>query len=108
MYEDADNTQQALEGAQLEAVFCKVSKFAESRDIADSINEKKLVVVNLENAPQDIERRVVDFLSGVAYANSATLSKIAASTFVVTPYFVETLNEMRGALGGASFDNLSF
>ena len=96
----------ALNSAQLDAVFSKIDQFSAARDVADSINEKKLVVVNLEDATKETARRIVDFLSGVAYANSATLSRIASSTFVVTPYFVETVDEMRGALDISSFDGV--
>ena len=98
---------QAMRSAQLDAVFSKLEQFAAARDVADSINEKKLVVVNLEDAQKETARRIVDFLTGVAYANSATLSRIAASTFVVTPYFVETVDEMRGALDISSFDGVA-
>ena len=46
------------------------------------------VVLNLENTNKDVSRRIIDFLSGVAYANSGQIKKVATSTFIITPYNV--------------------
>ena len=34
-------------------------------------------------------RRIVDFLSGVAYANNGKIKRIATNTFIITPYNVD-------------------
>ena len=34
-------------------------------------------------------RRLVDFLSGVAYAGEGKIKKVAANTYIITPYHVE-------------------
>ena len=67
----------------------KPERFEEASDIADSLNAKKTVVLNLESASKEVARRLVDFLSGVAYANQGNVKKIANSTFIVTPYNVD-------------------
>ena len=74
---------------QLQVVLVKPERFEEASDIADSLNAKKTVVLNLESASKEVARRLVDFLSGVAYANQGNVQKIANSTFLITPYNVD-------------------
>ena len=45
--------------------------------------------MNLESTNKEISRRLVDFLSGVAYANGGQIKKVANSTFIITPYNVD-------------------
>ena len=74
---------------QLQVVLVKPESFADASDIADSLNAKKTVVLNLEAASKEVSRRLVDFLSGVAYANQGNVQKIANSTFLITPFNVD-------------------
>ena len=74
---------------QLQVVLVKPERFEEASDIADSLNDKKTVVLNLESANKEVARRLVDFLSGVAYANQGNVQKIASSTFLITPCNVD-------------------
>ncbi len=52
------------------------------------VDEKNTVVVNLENADKEVYRRVVDFLSGVAYASRGKIKNVAKRTYIITPYNV--------------------
>ena len=52
------------------------------------------VVLNLENTNKDISRRILDFVSGVAYAQDGKIKKVAVSTFIVTPYNVDILGDL--------------
>ena len=74
---------------QLQVVLVKPEHFDNVREIADHLNEKKTVVLNLESTNKETSRRLVDFLCGVAYANGGKIQKIAASTFIITPYNVD-------------------
>jgi len=47
------------------------------------------VVLNLENTNKDMARRIIDFLSGVAYANRGKIKKVATSTFIIIPNNVD-------------------
>lgn len=75
--------------SSLQVVLVKPEKFDDASGIADSLNAKKTVVLNLEATSKEVSRRLVDFLSGVAYANNGQLKKIANSTFIITPYNVD-------------------
>jgi len=79
----------AAAGSPLQVVLVKPEKFDDASGIADSLNAKKTVVLNLEATSKEVSRRLVDFLSGVAYANNGQIKKIANSTFIITPYNVD-------------------
>lgn len=79
----------AVPSSQLQVVLVKPEKFDDASGIADSLNAKKTVVLNLEATSKEVSRRLVDFLSGVAYANNGQIKKIANSTFIITPYNVD-------------------
>ena len=65
------------------------------------------VVLNVETLDRDLARRMLDVLSGAAYALDARISKIASATYMVLPYNVEfegdLMNELtsRGILHGS-------
>ena len=76
--------------AQLQVVLFKPVSFGEeTRAIADELLKRHTVVLNLEKTEKDVSRRVVDFLSGVAYANNGKIKRIATKTFIITPYNVD-------------------
>ena len=80
---------------QLKVVLVKPSKYDEDATaIADHLLEKRTVVVNMENTDPDTARRLLDFLSGVAYANEGKIKKVAISTYIITPYNVDILGDL--------------
>ncbi|MCH5189394.1 MAG: cell division protein SepF [Oscillospiraceae bacterium] len=80
--------------AQLQVVLSKPEKFDEVSGIADNLNEKRTVVLNLESVNKETARRLIDFLSGVAYANNGQLKRVANSTFIITPYNVDVMGDL--------------
>ena len=79
---------------QLQVVLVKPERFENASEIADHLREKRTVVLNLEQTDKNIARRLIDFLSGVAYANEGTIKKVALSTYIITPYNVEILRDL--------------
>ena len=75
-------------------VLVKPDRFDEVTTIADHLNEGKTVVLNLEETPREITRRVVDFLSGVAYANGGNMRKVAKNTFIIVARGVDVMGEL--------------
>ena len=53
---------------QLKVVLVKPDRFENASEIADQLKDKRTVVLNLESTNKDVARRLIDFLSGVAYA----------------------------------------
>ena len=78
----------------LQVVLAKPERFDDASAIADHLNEKRTVVLNLEAANRDVARRLIDFLSGVAYANAGQLKRVANSTFIITPYNVSVTGDL--------------
>lgn len=75
---------------QLQVVLFKPERFGEeTRAVADELLKMHTVVLNLENTNKDVCRRIIDFLSGVAYANGGKIKRVATSTFIITPYNVD-------------------
>ena len=60
---------------QLQVVLVKPERFENASEIADHLREKRTVVLNLESTNKEIARRLLDFLSGVAYANEGKIKK---------------------------------
>ena len=79
---------------QLQVVLVKPDRFENASEIADHLREKRTVVLNLESTNKDIARRLLDFLSGVAYANEGKIKKVAISTYIITPYNVDILGDL--------------
>ena len=79
---------------QLQVVLVSPTRFENASDIADHLRDKRTVVLNLENTDKNIARRLIDFLSGVAYANEGTIKKVALATYIITPYNVEILGDL--------------
>lgn len=76
--------------SQMQMVVYKPTSFGEeARNIADELLRRNTVVLNLEKADKDAARRIVDFLSGVAYANNGRLKPIASNIVIITPYNVD-------------------
>ncbi len=79
---------------QMQVVIFKPDRFDEVIAIADELNAKKTVILNLESANREVSRRITDFLSGVAYANSGDFKKVANNTFMIVPYNVDVSGEL--------------
>jgi cell division inhibitor SepF len=75
-------------------VLVKPERFEDASTIADHLNSKRTVVLNLESTDKEVSRRLVDFLSGVAYANNGQIKRVANSTFIITPYNVDVMGDL--------------
>ncbi len=76
--------------AKLQVALFKPERFGEeTRTIADELIKTHTVVLNLEETNKDMSRRIIDFLSGVAYANRGKIKRVASSTFIIIPNNVD-------------------
>lgn len=79
---------------QLAVVLAKPERFEDATSIADHLNAKKTVVLNLEQTNKDVSRRLIDFLCGVAYANNGQMKRVANNTYIITPYNVDIMGDL--------------
>lgn len=79
---------------QMQVILVKPDRFEDVSSIADHLNDKKTVVLNLESCERDVSRRIIDFLSGAAYANHGNIRKVAVCTFIIVPTEVDVMGEL--------------
>ena len=80
--------------SSMQVILVKPDRFDTVSEIADHLRDKKAIVLNLESTNKDVARRLVDFLSGVAYALDGKIKKVAISTYILTPFNVEIVGDL--------------
>lgn len=90
---------------QMKVVVTQPMSFDEARDITNHIKAKKPVVVNLECMDKNVARRVVDFLSGAAYAVDGDMQKISNGIFLVAPRNIGILSDEATEAQGYGMDD---
>jgi cell division inhibitor SepF len=80
--------------------------FNDAKQIADRLKQSTPVIVNLQEADQDLSKRLIDFSSGLTYALNGNMQRIAERVFLLTPPNVEVSAEERAkALERGGFFN---
>ena len=72
--------------------------FNDAQDVGDRLKNGQPVILNLQGVDRDLQRRLIDFSSGLAYALSGTMSKAADQVFLLTPANVEVSDEEKERL----------
>ncbi len=83
---------------QLKVVVVSIEEFDEAREVADHLRSKKPVVINLEKLEKDVARRVIDFISGSVYALGGSIQKVSGGIFLIAPYNVDIMSDVRDEL----------
>lgn len=89
----AANSGLSINASALELKVVRPDRFESVSQIADHLLNKRTVVLNLEATNKETSRRIIDFLSGVAYSISGNLKRVANNTFVITPCNVDVSND---------------
>ncbi len=76
-------------GSAIELKVVKPQNFDDAAQVADHLLSKRTVVLNLEDTNKEAARRILDFLTGVAYSIGGNIKKVATSAYVVTPSNVD-------------------
>jgi len=79
----------SLSGNAIEVRVVKPVSFECVTQIADHLVRKRTVILNLEKANKETARRLVDFLSGVAYSIEGSLTQVASNAYIITPANVD-------------------
>ena len=74
------------------------ARFADAQEIANRLMDNQPVIVNLQNADRDLQRRMIDFCSGVTYALAGGMERVADEVFLLTPSNVKVSDEERQRL----------
>ena len=81
-------------GNKQEVVLFHPTSFNDTSKAADDLRNRKAVIVNMENIDKAMARRVVDFLSGCAYAVDGKVKKVAQSTYLFCPHNMDIVGEL--------------
>ncbi len=87
----------------MQVVLAKPDRFEAAAEVADHLRDRRAVLMNLETTPKDTARRLIDFLSGVAYAQGGKIKKVSANTYIITPSSVNLMGELMDELESTSF-----
>ena len=77
-----------------EVVLFHPVNFNDTSKAADDLRNRKAVIVNMENVDKAMARRVVDFLSGCAYAVDGKVKKVAQSTYLFCPHNMDVVGDL--------------
>ena len=94
MFDNAEEQGAPARSSNVTLKVVKPTAYSDGPDIADKLMDGSTVVLNLESCNKEIARRLLDFLSGVTYANEGKIKKVAISTFIITPYNVDILGDL--------------
>lgn len=78
-----------LGGGSIELKVVRPEKYEDVVGIAEHLLNHRTVVLNLELANKDVCRRMLDFLSGVAFSIGGQVCRIANNTYIITPSNVD-------------------
>ena len=78
-------------GREAQVILFSPRTFDEAGDIVNHIRQNRSVVMTLEGLPSDTARRLLDFISGIAYALGGKITPVSAKTYFVTPQNVDIL-----------------
>lgn len=79
---------------QLQVVLVKPERYESATEIADHLKERRTVVVNMESTNKEAARRILDFLTGVTYANDGNFKRVSNGTYIITPYNVDLKGDL--------------
>jgi len=78
----------------LEIVLFKATSYDDMQEIARHIKERKVAVVNFEDMDKDVAQRMVDFLSGAAFALDGVPRKVSGGTFIFSSSQVDVSGQI--------------
>ncbi len=93
-------------GGEQQVILFNPKSFDEAGDLVQHLVQGRSIVMTLEGVPNDLARRLLDFLSGIAYALQGKITPISAKTYFVTPQNVDVLGteEYAASLQSTSSD----
>jgi Uncharacterized protein conserved in bacteria len=84
-----------------QVILASPKNFESAQEIADHMRENRAVLMNFEGTEYEIARRIVDFISGVAYALNGNIKKVGQGVFLCAPYDIEVNYDIRSNYKGA-------
>ena len=83
-----------LNKSQIQVVLVKPERYEDASIIADHLVNKRTVVLNVEGLSKDVIRRLLDFVTGVAYVLQGNIKMVAKDTYIATPRSVDLMGDI--------------
>lgn len=83
----------ALESSSLELKIFKPKTMAQLLPVVDHLRAGKTVFLNLEEVEPTLYRRMIDFISGAAYAMKVAIKKATGNSYCIAPNDVDVSGE---------------
>ena len=78
-------------GSEQQVILFNPKTFDEAGELVSHLSQGRSVVMTLEGIPTDDARRLLDFLSGIAFALGGKITPVSAKTYFITPQNVDIL-----------------
>lgn len=72
--------------------------FNDAQEVGDRLKAGQPVIINIQGLSRDLQRRLIDFSSGLAYAVGGSMSRVADQVFLLAPENVEVSEEEKERL----------
>ena len=90
-------------GGQLKVVVAAPKQFEAASEIAEHLRDRRAVLLNLEKTDPAVARLLIDFLSGVAYAQDGKIRRVASATYIITPFNVDLMGDQLDDMESGEF-----
>ena len=74
------------------------SGFGDAPEVGDRLKANQPVILNLQGLSKELQRRLIDFSSGLAYAVGGKMARVNDQVFLLTPTDVEVSQEEKERL----------
>lgn len=78
--------------------------FEEAGELAAFLEEGRSLIMSLEEVPADLARRLLDFMSGIAFAVNGKINPVSAKTYFITPENVDLLDAQSAGSPSEDFE----
>ena len=78
-------------GKETSVILFSPTSFDEAGELVNYMLDGRTVVMTLESVPGETARRLLDFLSGIAFALQGKITPVSAKTYFITPQDVDIL-----------------
>lgn len=78
--------------------------FDEAGELVNFLEQGKSLIMSLEEIPSETARRLLDFMSGIAFALNGKINPVSAKTYFITPENVDLLDAQSSPGGSSDFE----
>ena len=82
-------TGMGIGGGSIELKVVHSEKYEDVVSVAEHLLNHCTVVLDLNDANKDVRRRILDFLSGVAFSIGGQVRRVTENTYIITPSNVD-------------------